>query len=305
MQQNTHDISTESVSQVDLDRRLSEAPGLFTFLRRLYRHRLSVIGTIIIVLTVLIALFAPVLAPYNPTKTDMRSTLQGPSIKHLLGTDHLGRDALSRVLYGSRISLLVGVLATALAATMGTLLGLTAGYFGGKVDALIMRITDTFMCFPAFIFTITLAAALGPGIRNLIIAIGVHAWTSYCRLIRGQVLSVRQREFVEAAKSVGATRPRIVFRHIFPNSLAPIIVATSLSIGGGIMTEAAASFLGIGVKPPTPSWGIELRLGYPHLTDLPLLSMVPGLLISALVLAFNFLGDGLRDVLDPRMKGRY
>jgi len=279
--------------------------GSIAFVRQLFRHRLSIVGAVIIFLAIFMAVFAPLISPFDPLKIDLRNVYAQPSISHPLGTDLMGRDSLSRIFWGARISLITGVLATIVSATAGTLLGLIAGYYGGKIDAIIMRVTDVLMCFPAFIFTISLAAALGAGIGNLILAISLHAWTGYCRIIRGQVISVKNREYVQAAKVIGAIDYRIMVFHVFKNSLAPLIVASSLSIGGNIMTEAAASFLGIGVQPPTPSWGIELRSGYGSLLTNPWLSMAPGLCITLLVLAFNFIGDGLRDVLDPRMRYRY
>jgi len=279
--------------------------GFVAFVRQLFRHRLSLFGAIIILAAIFIAVFAPLISPYDPNIIDLRNVFQQPSLTHPLGTDMMGRDALSRIFWGARVSLITGVLATVVSAAIGTVFGLLAGYYGGWIDAIIMRVTDVLMCFPAFIFTIALAAALGAGIGNLIIAISMHAWTGYCRIIRGQVISVKNREFVQAARVTGATDPRIIFLHVFKNSMAPLIVASSLSIGGNIMTEAAASFLGIGVQPPTASWGIELRNGYGSLLTTPWLSMAPGICISLLVLAFNFIGDGLRDVLDPRMRYKY
>jgi len=279
--------------------------GFIAFLRQLFRHRLSIVGATVILIAVLIAILAPWISPYDPLKIDLRNVYQQPSLSHPIGTDVMGRDELSRIFWGARVSLITGVVATAVSASIGTLLGLMAGYFGGWADAIIMRVTDILMCFPAFIFTICLAAALGAGIENLIIAISMHAWTGFCRIIRGQVISTKNRDYVQAARMIGAENTRIMFLHVFKNSMAPLIVASSLSIGGNIMTEAAASFLGIGVQPPTASWGIELRNGYGSLLTNPWLSMVPGLCITLLVLAFNFIGDGLRDVLDPRMRYKY
>jgi len=279
--------------------------GFWAFTRQLFRHRLSIVGATIIGVTILVAALAPILAPYDPIQIDLMNVNQTPSVTNLLGTDYMGRDELSRIIFGARISLMVGVLATAVSAVIGTVLGVISGYYGGWIDAGIMRITDILMCFPAFIFTICLAAALGAGIENLILAISLHAWTGYCRIIRGQVISTKNREFVQAAHVIGARDIRIMILHVFKNSMAPLIVAASLSIGGHIMTEAAASFLGIGVQPPTPSWGVELRSGYGSLLTNPWLSLAPGLCITLLILAFNVLGDGLRDVLDPRMRYRY
>lgn len=278
--------------------------GVWAVLKAILKHKVSCVGIIIILLLFLMAVFAPFLAPHDPNEQDLYHVLEGPSRKHLLGTDDVGRDLLSRVIYGSRVSLLVGVAATTFSAVIGVLLGLIAGYKGGIFDMVIMRITDTFMCIPGLILLLVMAAALGPGLHNIIIAISLIGWTGFARIIRGQVLMVRELPYIEASNAAGASGFRIMFQHLLPNSLAPIIIAASITLGGVIMLESAAAFLGLGVQPPTPSWGKELRIGYSYLEIVPLFSIAPGLMITLAILAFNFLGDGMRDALDPRLRGQ-
>jgi len=244
------------------------------------------------------AVFAPLLAPYSPYDQDLYAVLSPLSAAHWLGTDNVGRDLLSRVIYGTRVSLLVGVVSTLLSSAIGV-----AGFRGGAVDAIIMRITDAFLCFPPLIFILAMAAALGPGVYNAIISYAVFGWTGFARIMRGQVLLVRELPFIEAARSVGVPPFRLMWRHVLPNAVAPIIVAASVTVGAAILVEAGVSFLGLGVQPPTASWGQELRIGFTYLESVPLFSIAPGLMISLAVIAFNFVGDGLRDALDPRLKG--
>ena len=294
-------MSTTLTEQIE-ERRISQV-GWRPLVQAILRHRLSVVGIIIIFTIAAMAIFAPFLAPYDPNKQNLYKVLKGPSQEHWLGTDNVGRDLLSRVIYGSRISMYVGIVATAISAILGILIGLIAGYRGGAIDNIIMRITDTFMCFPFLIFVLAMAAALGPGINNIIVSISLLGWTGFARIIRGQVLLVRELPYVEAARAVGMSKYRIMFKHVLPNSLAPVIVAASITIGAAILTESSTAFLGLGVEPPTASWGKELRVGYTYLQRVPLFSIAPGLMISLAVLAFNFLGDGLRDALDPRLRG--
>lgn len=277
--------------------------GFRAVLRAIIQHKLSRVGIVFIILLASMAAFAPWLAPYDPNKQDLYNVLSGPSMEHWLGTDNVGRDLLSRIIYGARVSLMVGVLSTILSATIGSLVGLVAGYRGGVVDMVVMRITDTFMCIPWLVFVLVLAAALGPGLINIIIALGALGWTGFARIIRGQVLMVRELSYVEAARASGATGRRIMFKHLLPNSVAPIIVASSITLGLFIMVESAAAFFGLGAQPPTASWGKALRTGYAYLEIVPLFSIAPGAMITLAVLAFNFLGDGLRDALDPRLRG--
>ncbi len=269
----------------------------------LVRHRVAFAGLVILLGLIVMAAFAPVLAPYDPNEQDLYQVLQGPSRQHLLGTDDVGRDLLSRVIYGSRVTLAMGILSTLFAAVIGILAGLVAGYKGGIWDAVIMRITDTFMCMPALVLALVIVAALGPGMKSVVISITVLAWTGFARITRGQVMIVRELPYVEAAHALGASGYRIMFRHLLPNVMAPLIVTATISVGMNIMLESAVSFLGIGVQQPTPSWGNELRIGYSYLEIVPLFSIAPGLMITLAVLAFNFLGDGLRDALDPRLRG--
>jgi peptide/nickel transport system permease protein len=295
-------MSDETIDQLQPQR--ASRIGVWAVMKAILKHKVSCVGVVIIILLSLMAIFAPLIAPHDPNEQDLYHVLENPSRKHLLGTDDVGRDLLSRVIYGSRISLLVGVAATIFAAVIGVILGLIAGYKGGMVDMVIMRITDTFMCIPGLILLLVMAAALGPGLHNIIIAISLIGWTGFARIIRGQVLMVRELPYIEAANAAGASGFRIMFRHLLPNSLAPIIVAGSITIGGVIMLESAAAFLGLGVQPPTPSWGKALRIGYSYLEVVPLFSIAPGLMITLAILAFNFLGDGLRDALDPRLRGQ-
>jgi ABC-type dipeptide/oligopeptide/nickel transport system permease subunit len=271
--------------------------------RQLYRHRLSGTGMAIISAVVLMAIFAPLLSPHNPYRQDMYHILESPSKTHWLGTDNLGRDVLSRVIYGSRVSLYVGVVSMLISVMIGITVGLIAGYSGGFVDDLLMRITDAFMCFPFLIFVLTLAAALGPGINNVILSLSLLGWTGFARIIRGQVLVVRELSYVEAARSVGMPEYEIVLHHVLPNTIAPVIVAASVFIGRAILTESGTAFLGLGVQPPIASWGRELRVAYSYMIRAPYFSIAPGALITLTVLAFHFLGDGLRDTLDPRLRG--
>ncbi len=292
----------ETPSQQIEERRMSQV-GWKPLIRAVLRHRLSVVGIVIIAVILAMAIFAPIIAPYDPNKQSLYKVLRAPSKAHWLGTDNLGRDLLSRVIYGARVSMYVGLVATAFSALIGILIGLIAGFRGGAIDNLIMRVTDTFMCFPFLIFVLAMAAALGPGINNIILSICLLGWTGFARIVRGQVLLVRELPYIEAARAVGMSRSRIMFKHILPNCLAPVIVAASITIGAAILTESSTAFLGLGVQPPTASWGKELRVGYTYLERVPLFSIAPGLMIALAVLAFNFLGDGLRDALDPRLRG--
>jgi peptide/nickel transport system permease protein len=274
-----------------------------SLLRAIVRNRLASVGLAIIVALWFIAVFAPLLAPYSPYDQDLYSTLAGPRAAHWLGTDNLGRDLLSRLLYGARVSLFVGVVATTLSAAPGVAIGLVAGFKGGVVDAIIMRVTDAFLCFPPLVFILAMSAALGPGLHNLLLSFALFGWTGFARITRGQVLVVRELPFVEAARSIGVPPLRIMWRHVLPNTLAPIIVAVTITVGSAILVESGLSFLGLGVQPPVASWGQELRVGFTYLESVPLFSIAPGLMISLAVIAFNFVGDGLRDALDPRLNG--
>jgi ABC-type dipeptide/oligopeptide/nickel transport system permease subunit len=274
----------------------------WTVVRTLARHKIAMTGIIILVCLVTMSVFAPFLAPHDPNDQDLYHVLEGPSRLHLLGTDDVGRDLLSRVIYGSRVTLAIGGLSTLFAAFIGVVLGLVAGYKGGIADMVIMRVTDTFMSMPVLVMVLVMIAALGPGMKNLIIVITVLTWTGYARIVRGEAMRVRELPYIEAAHAVGASGFRIMFRHILPNIMAPIIVTASIAVGVNIMMESTVSFLGLGVQPPTPTWGNELKIGYSYLEVVPLFSIAPGLMITLAVLAFNFIGDGIRDVFDPRLK---
>lgn len=274
--------------------------GRRPLLRRLLDVRLVGTGLAISALVLVCALVAPLLAPYDPNEQDYLALTDPPSAAHVLGTDDLGRDVLSRIVYGSRVSLEVGLIAVGIAVVVGVTLGLAAGYAGGAADDVIMRGVDAVQAFPSLILALAITAALGPSIGNAMIAIGFVAAPGIARLARSQTLSVREREFVAAARVCGATPLGIVVRHIWPNVTAPIIVQATLLMGTAIVTEASLSFLGVGVQPPTPSWGAMLRTGSQYLEVAPWMSVVPGMAIFLTVLGFNFVGDGLRQALDPR-----
>ena len=251
-----------------------------------------------------LALTADFLTPYDPNYQDYTALLQAPNADHPFGTDQVGRDIYSRVVYGTRISFQVGVIAVGIGLTLGVLIGLVAGLYGGWLDEVLMRVMDAIHAFPALVLALAITAALGAGIVNVMIAIGIVYMPSFARLVRGQVLSVREREFVVAAQILGAGTSRLMFKHIWPNVTAPIIVQGSLNVSSAILTEASLSFLGLGVRPPTPSWGSSLQAGYQYLSTAPWLSLYPGLAIFIAVLGLNLFGDGLRQLLDPRLRGR-
>jgi peptide/nickel transport system permease protein len=269
----------------------------------LLRSPLTVLGLAIILMFVLSAVFAPLLAPMDPTQQILSQRLKPPSAGHWLGMDQLGRDVLSRLLFGAPISLTVGLVVVGSASTLGTLVGLIAGYARGTADELLMRLTDIFLAFPPLILAMAIAGALGPSLNNAMIAIAAVTWPVYARLVRGQVLSLREREFIEAAFSIGASTPRILFRHLLPNALAPILVQASFDMGGAILSAAGLSFIGFGARPPTPEWGVMISEGSKFFSTQPWLSFFPGLAILLTVAAFNLIGDGLRDAFDPRLRG--
>lgn len=271
---------------------------------RILDVRLAGAGLAILAIVLLCALLAPLIAPYDPTEQDYLALAESPSVRHLLGTDDLGRDVLSRIIYGARVSLEVGMIAAGIALGIGVTLGLLAGFTGGATDTVIMRFVDAVQAFPALILALAITAALGPGIGNAMIAIGFVSMTTIARLTRGQTLSEREREYVAAARVIGVPPRTIMARHIWPNVTAPIIVQATLLVATAIVTEASLSFLGVGVVPPTASWGAMLRSGSLYLETAPWLAFAPGIAIFITVLAFNFVGDGLRQALDPRLKNR-
>jgi peptide/nickel transport system permease protein len=274
------------------------------FMQRLLSARLAGAGLAFLALVLFCALAADFIAPYDPAAQDYFAFREAPSSAHWLGTDDLGRDVFSRIIHGTRVSLQVGVIAVGIAVSLGVSLGLLAGFFGGIVDNVIMRFVDAVQAFPSLILALAITAALGPGIGNAMIAIGFVSMTTIARLTRGQTLSEREREYVMAARVIGATPVAVMARHIWPNITAPIIVQASLMIASAIITEASLSFLGVGVVPPTPSWGAMLRSGSIYLETSPWMSLAPGAAIFVTVLAFNFVGDGLRQALDPRLRQR-
>jgi peptide/nickel transport system permease protein len=270
-------------------------------LKQFVSDRLAATGLVIVLLLTLAAVFAPLLAPHDPTVIDPLRSLEHPSGDHLLGTDELGRDVLSRLLVGARWSLGIAALATLCVMTVGTLIGLVAGYLGGWVDALVMRVVDALLALPNLLLYLAIIGTLGPGIRNVFIALVAISWASYARVMRGLVLSVRERAFVRASRSLGAGNGRLMMRHIFPNVISPIVVLATLQLGGTILALAALGFFGLGAQPPTPEWGTMINQGRLFLQTNPGLMVYPGIAISLAVLGFNLMGDGLRDVLDPQL----
>ncbi len=262
-----------------------------------------IFGMVIIVALILIAILAPVISPYDAYKTDLPERLQQPSMKHLLGTDTLGRDSLSRIIYGARTSLMISLLVVAFSTIIGTVLGLMAGYFGGWTYILIMRGLDALLAFPMILLALVVAALLGGGITNVIIALSVAMVPIYGRLMCGQVLSVKENDYVMAGQAVGASNWRIMLRHVTPNCFPPLIVAMTMQLGGVILAEAGLSFLGIGIEAPTAAWGSMINDGREFLFSYPILSLAPGAAIMLVVFSFNMVGDGLRDALDPRLRG--
>ena len=264
----------------------------------------SGVGAVIVGAAALAALIGPWLVPFDPAAQDLPLRLAGPSAAHWFGLDELGRDILARVLSGARVSWLVGLVVVVVSAAVGVTVGAIAGYCGGRVDELASRVMDVLMAFPGLLLAIALVAALGPSLVHVVLALASIGWVGYARLVRGQVLRAREFEYVQAARALGATTPRILIRHVVPTALPALSVQATLGMGGAILAEASLSFLGLGVQPPTPSWGTMLSYGRAHVLDAPHLTIFPGLAIAALVMGFKFLGDGLRDALDPSSAGR-
>jgi peptide/nickel transport system permease protein len=291
-------------SSTDLDLLQGKPRSLWRDAWRRMRYSITArIGMVVVAIILLTAVLAPVIDPYDPKlDADLPNARQSPSREHLFGTDRLGRDIFRRVIHGARLSLSVGVVSVLVAGIGGTILGLLGGYFGGAVDMVIMRIVDILMAFPSMLLAIAIVAVRGTGLFNTVIALSVVGVTGYARLVRSMVLSIREREYIEAARMVGVRDPRIIFRHILPNSLAPIIVSATMGIGGAILTAAALGFLGLGAQPPAPEWGVMVSDGVPFLRQNPHMVFFPGMAIMVTVLGFNLLGDGLRDALDPQMQ---
>lgn len=272
------------------------------FLTRLRQEPTTIAGFLILGLFILMALLAPLLSPYDPLAQNISHSLAPPSLEHLLGADKLGRDMFSRMLYGARISIVVGLAVVAMAGSLGAFVGLIAGYVGKWADELLMRSTDIFFAFPSLILAMSIAGALGPSLPNALIAVAVVSWPVYARLIRGQVLALREREFVQAAQATGVSHPRIIFRHLLPNTLAPLLVQASFDMGATILIVAGLSFIGFGAQPPTPEWGAMISEGRNYITTQWWLTGGPAMGILLLVAAFNLVGDGLRDILDPQLR---
>jgi peptide/nickel transport system permease protein len=284
----------------DLESADDELTGRESLLRRLSRDRLALIGLVLVGLFTLVALLAPVLAPHDPNAVNAIDRLAPSSWDHPFGTDELGRDTFSRIVYGARWSLGAAVVATVIVMTIGVFVGMVAGYFGGWLDALLMRVVDVLLAFPSLVLYLAIVGTLGPGLTNVMIALVSISWVSYARMVRGLVLSWREREFIRASTALGAPGRRLMVRHILPNVVPPVVVLASLQTGGLILALAALGFFGLGVQPPTPEWGTMINQSRLFLQTSPALMVWPGVAISLTVLGFNLLGDGLRDVLDPR-----
>ena len=271
--------------------------------KRFSRNTLSVIGAAVVLSLITISLLAPFLSPYDPTTIDVYNVLSPPGKTHWLGTDELGRDLLSRIIWGSRVSLKVGVVAVSIALMIGILVGSVAGFYGGKVDAVLMRFVDIMLAFPTFFLILAVIAILEPNIYTIMAVIGVTGWMDVARLVRAEFLSLKERDFVDAGRAIGISNARLIFRHILPNALSPVFVAATFGVAGAILTESGLSFLGLGVQPPDPSWGNILTSGKDNIEIAWWLSLYPGLAILITVLSYNLVGEGLRDALDPRLWG--
>ena len=281
-----------------MERREARSP----FLKRLGKNRLALSGGAVVMFLFIMAAAAPLIAPYDPDAIDVLSMLEPPSRAHLFGTDDLGRDNLSRMIYGSRVSLLVGFVAVGISTFVGIILGSIAGYYGGTLEKVIMRFVDTMLSIPTFFLILAVIAFLGPSIWNIMVVIGLTSWMGVTRFVRAEFLSLKEREFVLAARALGASDARIIVRHILPNALSPVFVSAVLGVAGAILTESVLSFLGIGIQPPTASWGNMLTAGKDNIEIAWWLSVFPGLAILITVLAYNLLGEGIRDAIDPRLK---
>lgn len=277
----------------------SKAADIF---KRLKRNKMAMVGLAILVILILTAVFADLIAPYGFDDQNLDNMLMGPSAEHIFGTDEFGRDLFSRIVYGSQVSLKVGFIAVTISVLSGGLLGAIAGYFGGMIDNVIMRVMDVLLAIPSILLAISISASLGPGLLNLMIAVGISSIPGYARLVRASVLSIRNVEYIEAARSVGAGDFTIIIKHIIPNVLSPVIVQATLGVAFAILTAAGLSFIGLGIQPPNPEWGAMLSSGRSYIRDYPHLTLFPGLAIMTTILALNFLGDGLRDALDPKLK---
>ncbi len=271
-------------------------------MRRLMKDRLAVAGLIFIMFLLAVIILAPFLAPYDYAKQDFASTYLGPCKEHWLGTDNLGRDILSRLIYGTRVSLKIALCSVALSSAIGILFGAVAGYYGGIIDNLLMRFLDIYQSIPVLILSIVIATSLGPGVNNTIIALAISVCPAYARMMRASIMTVRDKEYIEAAQTINASDARIIWRHVIPNAFSPLIVSITMNIGTSLLTAATLSFVGLGAQPPSPEWGAMLTTGKNYIRDYPYMIAFPGICIMLSVLSFNLLGDGLRDALDPRLK---
>jgi peptide/nickel transport system permease protein len=274
------------------------------FWYRFLRNKMAVAGSVVVIFLFIISILSSWIAPYDPSEINLKAVLMPPSCTHIFGTDQLGRDVFSRMIWGAQISLKVGFVATGISIFIGAILGALAGYYGRWVDTIIMRFVDIMLCFPSFFLILAVIAILEPSIWNIMIVIGLTSWMGITRLVRADFISLKERDFVQAAKVIGASDFRIIFSHILPNATASVLVAATLGVAGAILTESALSFLGIGVQPPTPSWGNILTAGKNNIDIAWWLSLYPGLAILITVLGYNLLGEGIRDSLDPRLKDR-
>lgn len=287
----------------DIESEIVESDSLLDKVKTMMKtNKVAAISGILIIFIIITAVFAPVFSPYDPNKLDLMTRLKAPSSEHLLGTDEYGRDTLSRIIYGSRISLTIGLVPTFISMVIGTILGLISGYFGGKTDFVIMRLADVVLAFPSLLLAMVIMYTLGASLLNLFIALSIISWAGTARVVRSQTMSLKEKEFVEAARSIGVKDSVIMFKHIFPNCIPSLIVLFTMNIPSAILSEASLSFLGVGAQPPEASWGLMINIGKEYLFTSPWLAIVPGVAILIIVLAFNFLGDGLRDALDPYLK---
>ena len=298
------DVRTQTLDAEASEPRAAPSSAFGIAWRRIRRDPGALLAVGIILVLVIVALFAPLIAPYDPTRPDLSLGFQAapPSEAHLLGTDRAGRDVLSRLIYGARISLLIGFGSQILSLVLGIVFGLLAGFFGGVTDTIISRLIEILQAFPSLLFIIVLSVSIGPGLLTAYIALGIVGWAGVARIVRGSALSLRNAEYVEGARALGAGPTRLIFRHILPGTLPSLIVIYTIGVGGAIIGEATLSFLGLGVRPPTPSWGQMIADGQSYLTSAWWMSVFPGLAVAVVVIAFNFLGDTLRDALDPRMR---
>ncbi|MBY9078492.1 ABC transporter permease [Paenibacillus sp. HN-1] len=271
-------------------------------MKRFMKRKVSIVGGVIIMIFIVTALIGPFLAPYDPLEQDLANNYQGPSVDHLLGTDNLGRDTLSRLIYGARISLMISVISVGLSLAVGLLLGVTAGYYGGRTESVIMRFVDILLAFPGILLAIVIVAVLGNGLINTMIAVAVFSVPDFSRIIRSSVISLKKMDYIEACRASGASDLRIIMKHIIPNSLSPIIVQSTLMLGTAILTASGLSFIGLGVQPPDPEWGAMLSKSRELMRSAPMAAIAPGVAITLVVLSFSLVGDGLRDALDPKLK---